>query len=405
MRGRETRPHIGIFGRTNVGKSSFINAITGQDISLVSDLAGTTTDPVDKSVELTGLGPVVLVDTAGLGDTSALGDLRAQRTRKVLDAIDAAILLIAENRIADTEQALMAHFKSEAIPFLLVHNKSDLERWQNHGAALPQKTQVLDYSSVSNEDPWPVLRALKRIVPESAFNRQPLLGDLVSYGDIVMLIVPIDLEAPEGRLILPQVQAIRDILDNDAIAIVLKEREVDAFLRQTAIKPRLVITDSSIFNKADAMIPKEVPLTGFSVMLARFKGDFDAYLEGTPRISRLKDGDRVLMLESCSHHTSCDDIGRVKIPRWISNFTGRKLHFEVVAGLDSIPGMLQDYSLVVQCGGCMATRRQLINRLRPAREAGIPITNYGMAIAYVQGVYDRAVAPFVDRDATGATYL
>ena len=405
MIGRESRPHIGIFGRTNVGKSSFINAITGQDISLVSDLAGTTTDPVDKSVELTGLGPVVLVDTAGLGDTSALGDLRAQRTHKVIDTIDAAILLIAENRVSETEQALMAHFKSEAIPFLLIHNKSDLERWQNHDALLSEKTQILNYSSISNEDPWEILRALKRIVPESAFNRQPLIGDLVSYGDIVMMIVPIDLEAPEGRLILPQVQAIRDILDNDAIAIVLKEREVDAFLRQTAIKPRLVITDSSIFNKADAMIPEEIPLTGFSVMLARFKGDFEAYLQGTPRISRLRDGDRVLLLESCSHHTSCDDIGRVKIPRWISNFTGKKLHFEVVAGLDDIPGVIEDYALVVQCGGCMATRRQLINRLRPAREAGIPITNYGMAIAYVQGVYERAVAPFVNRDATGATYL
>ena len=405
MRSREIRPHIGIFGRTNVGKSSFINAITGQDVSLVSELAGTTTDPVDKSVELTGLGPVVLVDTAGLDDSSALGELRAQRSRKVLKAIDAAILLIAGNAISTTEQALMAEFQAEAIPFLLVHNKSDLERWQDDGARFPHKTPVLEYSSVSRQDPWPVLRALKRIVPDSAFNRQPLIGDLVSYGDIVMMIVPIDLEAPEGRLILPQVQAIRDILDNDAVAIILKEREVDAFLRRSAIKPRLVITDSSIFNKADAMIPREIPLTGFSVMLARFKGDFDAYLAGTPKISSLEDGDRILLLESCSHHASCDDIGRVKIPRWISHFTGKKLAFEVVAGLDDVPGAIQDYALVVQCGGCMVTRRQLINRLRPAREAGIPVTNYGMAIAYVQGVYERAVAPFVGSNDSATTYL
>ncbi|WP_319522462.1 [FeFe] hydrogenase H-cluster maturation GTPase HydF [uncultured Desulfosarcina sp.] len=405
MRGRETRPHIGIFGRTNVGKSSFINAITGQDVSIVSDLAGTTTDPVNKSVELTGIGPVVLVDTAGFDDTSQLGELRANRTRKVLETIDAAILLIANNAISETEQALMDRFQSEAIPFLLVHNKSDLEIWQNACASIPHEVPVFDFSSVSHEDPWPLLRELKRIIPPSAFKRQPLVGDLVAYGDVVMMIVPIDLEAPEGRLILPQVQAIRDILDNDAIAIVLKEREVDVFLKKTGIEPSLVITDSSIFTKADAMIPKDIPLTGFSVMLARFKGDFDAYLEGTPKISELKDGDRILLLESCSHHTSCDDIGRVKIPRWISNFTGRNLHFEIVAGLDDIPGTIQDYSLVVQCGGCMVTRRQLVNRLQPARKAGIPVTNYGMAIAYVQGVYERAVAPFVNQEALEATYL
>ena len=405
MGGRESRPHIGIFGRTNVGKSSFINAITGQDISIVSGLAGTTTDPVKKSIELTGIGPVVLVDTAGFDDTSALGELRVNSTRRVLKTIDAAILLISENTISETEQALMAAFQSEAIPFLLIHNKSDLVSWHSSAASIPDETPVLDFSSVSHQDPWPVLIALKGIIPESAFRRQTLVGDLLSYGDMVMMIVPIDLEAPEGRLILPQVQAIRDVLDNDAVAIVVKERDADVFLKKTGIRPDLVITDSSIFLKADAMIPEDVPLTGFSVMLARFKGDFDAYLEGTPKISDLDDGDRILLLESCSHHTSCDDIGRVKIPRWISQYTGKRLHFEVVAGLDDIPGKITDYALVVQCGGCMITRRQMINRLRPAHEAGIPVTNYGMAIAYVQGVYNRAVAPFVKREATAETYL
>jgi [FeFe] hydrogenase H-cluster maturation GTPase HydF len=231
------------------------------------------------------------------------------------------------------------------------------------------------------------------------------LGDLISYGDIVILITPIDVEAPAGRLILPQVQAIRDILDNDAIAIVLKEREVDGFLKKTKIKPSLAITDSQVFIKADASIPPEIPLTSFSIMLARFKGDFDSYLKGTPKISDLKDGDRVLLLESCTHHVSCDDIGRIKIPRWITNFTGKKILYDIVAGLDSLPRPVTDYSLVIQCGGCMITRKQLHNRLHAAIKAGVPVTNYGMAIAYLQGIYSRAIAPFIKGGNTHNTYL
>jgi [FeFe] hydrogenase H-cluster maturation GTPase HydF len=232
-----------------------------------------------------------------------------------------------------------------------------------------------------------------------------LLGDLISYGDIVLLITPIDIEAPAGRLILPQMQAIRDILDNEAVAIVLKEREVDAFLKKTKIKPALAITDSQVFVKADASIPKDIPLTSFSIMLARFKGDFENYLKGTPEISRLKDGDRVLLLESCAHHVSCDDIGRTKIPRWISKFTGKKIEYEVVAGLDSMPRPITEYSLVIQCGGCMITRKQIHNRLQSAIRAGVPVTNYGMAIAYVQGIYERAIAPFVKGIRDSNTYL
>jgi [FeFe] hydrogenase H-cluster maturation GTPase HydF len=210
-----------------------------------------------------------------------------------------------------------------------------------------------------------------------------------------LLITPIDIEAPAGRMILPQVQMIRDILDNDCVAIVLKEREVDAFLRKTGIKPKLAITDSQIFLKADASIPKDIPLTGFSVVLARLKGDFDNYLKGTPKISELKDGDRILLLESCSHHVSCDDIGRVKIPRWISKFTGKQLEYDVVSGLDNLQRDIHDYALVIQCGGCMITQKQIKNRLKPAIKAGISVTNYGMAIAWVQGIYQRAVAPFL----------
>ncbi len=405
MKGKEARPHIGIFGQTNVGKSSFINAITGQEISIVSNTAGTTTDPVNKTVELTGIGPVVLVDTAGLGDTTDLGNLRIKRTKKVLKSIDAAIILISGNSITGTDKDLMTDFRKEEIPFLIIHNKSDIQNLDLNSINLPEEVQIFDFSSVSDQDPWPVLGALKEIIPESAFKKQTLVGDLLSYGDVVLMIVPIDIEAPEGRLILPQVQAIRDILDNDAVAIVLKEREVDIFLKKTGIRPDLAITDSSIFLKADAMIPKDIPLTGFSVMLARFKGDFDAYLDGTPQISELKDGDKILLLESCTHHTSCDDIGRVKIPRWISQFTGKKLHFEVVAGLDDIPGKITDYSLVIQCGGCMITRKQLLNRLKPAKEAGVPVTNYGMAIAYVQGIYNRAIAPFTGEKINTSNYL
>ena len=398
MKGKEARPHIGIFGKTNVGKSSFINAVTGQEISIVSDTAGTTTDPVNKTVELTGIGPVVLVDTAGLGDSTELGALRIKRTKKVLKAIDAAVILISENRFTDSDQNLIKDLNNEDIPYLIIHNKSDIEKYNSGLTDIPEGINIYDFSSISGQDPWPVLSALKEIIPESAFKKQTLIGDLLSYGNIVLMIVPIDIEAPEGRLILPQVQAIRDILDNDAVAVVLKEREVDVFLKKTGIKPDLAITDSSIFLKADAMIPEDIPLTGFSVVLARFKGDFDAYLEGTPAISELKDGDKILLLESCSHHTSCDDIGRVKIPRWISQFTGKKLHFEVVAGLDDVPGKIKDYSLVIQCGGCMITRRQLLNRLKPAKDAGVPVTNYGMAIAYVQGIYNRAIAPFMKSD-------
>ncbi len=405
MKGKEARPHIGIFGQTNVGKSSFINAITGQEISIVSDTAGTTTDPVNKTVELTGIGPVVLVDTAGLGDSTELGSLRMKRTKKVLKTIDAAIVMISGNTFSSSDIEILSELKDEDIPFILIHNKSDLETLSKGKLEFPFPVQIIDYSSIKKQDPWPVLTALKNIIPESAFKKQTLIGDLLSYGNIVLMIVPIDIEAPEGRLILPQVQAIRDILDNDAVAIVIKEREVDVFLRKTGIKPDLAITDSSIFLKADAMIPKDIPLTGFSVILARYKGDFDAYLEGTPKISELMDGDKILLLESCTHHTSCDDIGRIKIPRWISQFTGKKLHFEVVAGLDDIPGKITDYSLVIQCGGCMITRKQLLSRLKPAKEAGVPITNYGMTIAYVQGVYNRAIAPFSGGTENSDTYL
>jgi len=408
QKGKEAKPHIGIYGRRNNGKSSLINLLAGQNVAIVSDFAGTTTDPVKKSFEITGFGPVILVDTAGIDDVGELGQKRVEKTLQSINHIDLALLVITSNTWGDYEEMLVKEFTKTDTPYLVVHNKSDIEpATSNFKEMLSGKRHsgFIDISCKSQAQPNELISLIKKAIPESSYRTPTLLGDLISYGDIVLLITPIDVEAPAGRLILPQVQAIRDVLDNDAVAVVLKEREVDAFLRKTQVKPALAITDSQIFVKADASIPHDIALTSFSILLARLKGDFDNYLKGTPKISELKDGDRVLLLESCNHHVSCDDIGRVKIPRWISNFTGKQLEYDVVAGLDALPRDIKEYSLVIQCGGCMITRKQLINRLRPAVEAGIPVTNYGMAIAYVQGIYQRAIAPFTASKESKADYL
>jgi [FeFe] hydrogenase H-cluster maturation GTPase HydF len=407
-KGKEAKPHIGIYGRRNNGKSSLINMLAGQDIAIVSDFAGTTTDPVKKSFEITGFGPVILIDTAGIDDEGELGGKRIKKTLDSIKTIDLAILVIAENVFGDFEKQLIEEFNKLDTPFVVVHNKSDIQKLntkiEDEVSRFITKP-ILEISTIGEESPDQLIGIIKKSIPDSAFKNPSLVGDLLKYGDIVLLITPIDVEAPAGRLILPQVQAIRDVLDNDAVAIVLKEREVDGFLRKTAIKPKLAITDSQIFTRADAMVPRDIMLTSFSIVLARFKGDFENYLKGTPKISELKDGDRVLMLESCTHHVSCDDIGRVKIPRWLSNFTGKKLEYDVVSGLNNLPREITDYALVIQCGGCVITRKQLINRLKPAIDAGVPVTNYGMAIAYVQGIYERAVAPFVRLEENSLEYL
>jgi len=407
-KGKESKPHIGIYGRRNNGKSSLINRLAGQDIAIVSDHAGTTTDPVKKSFEITGFGPVILVDTAGIDDEGDLGTKRIDKTLATIKTVDLAILVITHNTFGDFEKQLIQEFKNTDTPFFIVHNKSDLQSLaENTRTKIVAQTQsdIIEFETIQAQNIEEIIKKIKITIPESAYTNPSLVGDLLSYGDIVLLITPIDIEAPAGRLILPQVQAIRDILDNDAVAIVLKEREVDSFLRKTGITPALAITDSQIFNKADASVPENVPLTSFSIVLAKYKGDFENYLKGTPKIADLQDGDRVLMLESCTHHVSCDDIGRVKIPRWLTNFTGKKLEYDVVAGLDKLPRDITDYSLVVQCGGCVITRKQLINRLRPAIEAGVPVTNYGMAIAYVQGIYQRAIEPFTKTNHSATEYL
>jgi [FeFe] hydrogenase H-cluster maturation GTPase HydF len=408
IKDRESKPHIGIYGRRNSGKSSLINCLAGQEIAIVSDHAGTTTDPVKKSFEITGFGPVILVDTAGIDDFGELGKKRVDRTVRTLETIDLALLIVTYNSWGQFEDELINRFRDYDLPFIVIHSKSDIQEPTNdfkNKITSITGTSLFEFSSIDKRNYEELITLIKETIPEHSLKTPTLLGDLISYGDIVILITPIDIEAPAGRLILPQMQAIRDILDNEAVAIVLKEREVDAFLKKTRIKPALAITDSQVFIKADASIPQDIPLTSFSIMLARYKGDFDNYLLGTPKISELKDGDRVLLFESCTHHVSCDDIGRTKIPRWISNFTGKKIEYDVVPGLDTLPRPVTDYSLVIQCGGCMITRKQLHNRLRSAIKAGVPVTNYGMAIAYIQGIYNRAIAPFVKREKNNSTYL
>lgn len=407
-KGKEARPHIGIFGRRNNGKSSFINVISGQEIAIVSDVAGTTTDPVKKSMEIPGIGPCVLVDTAGIDDEGSLGEKRIAKTMAALQTVDLAILVLANDTFGQPEEKLVASFDDYGIPWMALHSRSDLVPPSN---TLKQKIEseykapFIEFSNLFPNNLEDVVTAIVKHIPESAWKKVSLLGDLLSYGDLVLLITPIDIEAPEGRLILPQVQAIRDILDNDCVSVVVKEKEVDALLKVLQPRPKLAITDSQVFLKADASVPKDIALTSFSIMLARHKGDFSNYLKGTPQLSELKDGDRVLILESCTHHVSCDDIGRMKIPRWLSQFSGKQLEYEVVSGLSHIPRPMNEYAIVIQCGGCVLTRRQIISRLKPAVDAGVPVTNYGMAIAWMHGIYHRAVAPFVKIDASNADYL
>ncbi|MGC8823641.1 MAG: [FeFe] hydrogenase H-cluster maturation GTPase HydF, partial [Bacteroidales bacterium] len=319
---KEAKPHIGIFGRRNNGKSSLINAIAGHDVAIVSDVAGTTTDPVKKSVEIFGIGPAIFIDTAGIDDVGELGEKRVKKTLQAIQHIDFAILVITDNTFGDFEKRLVEEFRKYDVPFLVVHNKNDLvplsttlqeELQKQYGSLAVVHASTFDPDSIKQ-----LIDQIQRHMPETSWKKKSIIGDLIQAGDLVLLIVPIDNEAPEGRLILPQVQLIRDVLDNRAIAIVLKETEVEVFFSHNSIKPRLAITDSSIFKKADRLVPHDIPLTGFSVVLARHKGPFEAFMEGTYQLSKLKDGDRVLILESCTHQVTCEDIGRFKLPRWIT---------------------------------------------------------------------------------------
>lgn len=388
MKGRESKPHIGIFGRRNNGKSSLINAITGQETAIVDATAGTTTDPVRKSIEIFGIGPAVIIDTAGIDDEGAIGQKRIQKSLDVLKTIDFAILVITAHEFEEPEQMLADQFKAYEIPYIVVNNKSDLAARQEIS-----EVQFIEVSAKTGQGVPEMLAELVRKMPPSAYISHSLLGDIIGEDDTVLLVTPIDTEAPEGRLILPQVQMIRDILDNNAVAVVLKEDKVVDWLQRNPA-PKLVVTDSQMFGRVARDVPENVPLTGFSVVLAHHKGDFEHYLEGTPHIDQLQDGDHILMLESCTHLTSCEDIGRGKLPRWIQKHTGKELHFDFVSGLDQLPD-IGKYAMVIQCGGCMITRKQILNRLKPAVDCGIPVSNYGMVIAYMNGIFDRAVKPFI----------
>jgi 2-iminoacetate synthase len=389
------RLHIGIFGRRNVGKSALVNALIGQSIAIVSAVPGTTTDPVEKAFEIAPLGPVLFIDTAGIDDVGALGELRRQKTVQVLDRADVALLVTDPEGVGGFESQLMAEFRARAIPFLMVFNKSDLgapspadlERLRGEGTA------AIVVSATRRDNIDALKAALAGLAPQGKLEEPHLLGDLVPPGEMVVLVVPIDLGAPKGRLILPQVMAIRDILDSDALCMVVKERELRPALAGLVRKPRLVVCDSQVVLKTAADTPPDVLLTTFSILMARLKGDLVRLAEGAAAINRLVPGDRVLIAEACAHHPLPDDIGRVKIPRWLRQYAGGRIAVDVAAGSD-FPEDLSPYSLVVQCGGCMVNRRQVMSRIDRAGRGGVPITNYGVAISLIQGVLPRVLQCF-----------
>ncbi len=396
-KGREVKPHIGIFGRRNNGKSSIINVLAGKDTAIVSPIAGTTTDPVKKSMEIPGIGPAILIDTAGIDDTGELGNKRIGKSLDILKIIDLAVLIIVDNLLGEEEEKLIINFNDYNIPFLIIHNKSDLAELRlDFKNAIENRfaCKVLEFSAATVTDNNELLKALAASMPETAYTSNALVGGLFKPGEAVLLITPIDNEAPEGRMILPQVQAIRDILDHDGIVMICKEDDVKDFIGKARPRPTLAITDSQVFGKIGNQVPDDIPLTSFSILLARQRGDFKNYLKGTPHLADIKDGDRILILESCTHHVTCDDIGRHKIPAWLRKYSDKKLDFDIVSGLGQVPRNITDYAIVIQCGGCVLTRKQVVNRVKAAVDAGVPITNYGMTIAWIHGIYNRAVGLF-----------
>lgn len=388
------RVFIGIFGRKNQGKSSLINALTRQDIAIVSPVAGTTTDPVKKSMEIFGIGPVVLIDTAGIDDDSTLGQQRVSKTMDTIPTIDAGIVVLTHNEFTGYEKELCSRLTAHHIPFLFVYNKHDLcpvtdtFRAQLSSYGVPVVTASALHGSGIQE----VIEAIVSITPPSAYKAHTLIGDKIHEGDTVLLVMPQDEEAPEGRLILPQVQMIRDILDNHAMAVCIQPEELTGYLQKHT--PQLVITDSQVFKEVDKTLPADIPLTSFSIILARSKGHFEAYISGTPHLSHLKDGDRILLLESCTHPTKCEDIGRVKLPNLIRSFSGKQVEFDMVSALSPLPE-LSRYAMAIQCGGCMASDKQIRERIQSIIAQNIPVSNYGMSLAYLHHIFDRAIGIFV----------
>jgi [FeFe] hydrogenase H-cluster maturation GTPase HydF len=393
---RGNRLHVAIFGRRNAGKSSLINALTNQEIALVSSVAGTTTDPVYKTMEILPLGPVVVIDTAGIDDEGELGELRVRKTLEVLSKTDLAVLVMdAGNAVSRFEVELVGLCREKNLPVVGVLNKTDLFKVSEEAkkAFLDRLgLEPLVVSAVTGKGITDLKIAIIRNAP-AAWDNQTIVGDLLEPGDIAILVVPIDLAAPKGRLILPQVQTIRDILDQDCISLVVKERELREAITNLNKKPRIVITDSQAFLKADADTPPEVLLTSFSILFAKYKGDLETMVAGAKAIDNLRPGDKVLMAEACTHHRVEDDIGRVKVPRWLRQSVGGELHFDWSSG-SGFPDDLSGYQLVIHCGGCMINRREMLARIARAREAGVPIVNYGVAIAHLMGILPRALSPF-----------
>ena len=389
------RLHIGIFGRRNVGKSSLLNALTRQAVSIVSETAGTTTDPVEKAMELQPIGPVLFVDTAGVDDVGALGQLRVARTLKVVERTDLAILVTDDWQ--DYESQLLTLFAGRSTPVIVAANKSDCRvagDVEDKARAMGAKT-VLNVSAVTRAGLEGLRQGIITAAPDEFLNAPSLMGDLIPAGELALLVVPIDIEAPKGRLILPQVQTLREILDQNGYAMVVKEREVADALARLKRPPAIVITDSQEFMKVVAEIPASIPVTGFSILFARFKGDLAEMVRGAAMIDRLRPGDRVLVAEACAHHPTGEDIGRVKIPRWLRQYVGMSLECDHIAGRD-FPEDLGRYRLVVHCGSCMYNRKQMLDRIARCEASGVPITNYGMVIAYTLGIMERALAPFPD---------
>lgn len=390
---RGMRLQIGLFGRRNAGKSSLFNRLLHQEVAIVSDVPGTTTDPVERPMEFQPLGPVQFIDTAGLDDAGALGEKRTAKSRAVADRVDVA-LLVAESWTAE-ERRLTALFASRKTPLIIACTKADrrADRDLEQQAAAAGYGEVVTVSAADGTGLDALREALIRAAPDDFLTPATILGDLVAPGAVVLLVVPIDQEAPRGRLILPQVQVLRDLLDHDACAVVVKERELAPMLKALTHPPALVVTDSQAFQKVAADTPRNVPMTSFSVLFARFKGDLVQQTEGAQALLRLKPGARVLIAESCTHHPICEDIGRVQIPRWLTRRVGGPVETVVSPGR-AFPEDLTGFDLVIHCGGCMLTRREMLIRIAQARAAGVPITNYGLAIAACLGILDRALEPF-----------
>ncbi len=391
---RGSRLHIAIYGRRNTGKSSLINALTNQEVAIVSSVPGTTTDPVFKSMEILPVGPVVIIDTAGIDDVGELGALRIKKTVRVLNKADLIILVLNEGQVLDKREFdLVRKAGEQGVPVVGVLNKVDLNP-EADPAEFEQSLgiKVLPVSAVTRQGIDSLKHAIIRSAPKD-WSAPTIVGDLINPGDTVMLVVPIDLAAPKGRIILPQVQTIRDILDHDAIALVVKEREIKKALAGLTEKPKIVVTDSQAFLKVDADTPKDVMMTSFSILFARYKGNLETLTAGALAVDRLRPGDKVLIAEACTHHRVADDIGTVKIPRWLRQQVGGELQFDWSSGIE-MPEHLEQYQLIVHCGACMINRKEMLYRILQATSAGVPIVNYGVLIARMHGILRRALAPF-----------